>query len=99
MGTTRDLRTWYPRWRAAFTEIDITAPQPEPFAGTEPRSVQDESSVRYVRAARGIAWRSRAVAWRALEFLVGVNVRLECACGAWARLLQRGGGQITTVTR
>ena len=54
-----------PDGEQAFTEIDITAPQPEPFAGTEPRSIQDEEqrAIRQV-AARGIVWRSGAVAWR-----------------------------------
>ena len=39
---TRLKELGIPDGEQAFTEIDITAPQPESFASTEPRSVQDE---------------------------------------------------------
>ena len=39
---TRLKELGIPDGEQAFTEIDITAPQPESFARTEPRSVQDE---------------------------------------------------------
>src|SRR5262249_60283635 len=86
-----------PDGEQAFTEIDITAPQPEPFAGTEPRSVQDEEqrAIRQWLHGESCTGQGDRRLQQALEFLVRVDVRLECACGAWARLVQRGGGQVT----
>src|SRR5262249_18166516 len=87
-----------PDGEQAFTEIDITAPQPEPFAGTEPRSVQDEEQCAIRQGLPGESREGQGARRleKALEFLVGAMVRLEWACGAGARLLQGGDGQITT---
>ena len=80
----------------AFAEVDITAPQPEPFAGTEPRSIQDEEQRAIRQWLQGASCRGQGDRrlQKALEFLVRVDVQLECVCGAWTRLLQRGGEKI-----
>src|SRR5438132_14356993 len=69
---TRLKELGIPDGEQAFTEIDLPAPQPEPCAGTEPRSVQDEEQ----RAIRqGLPGESRGGQGarrleQALEFLV-----------------------------
>ena len=80
----------------AFAEVDITAPQPEPFAGTEPRSIQEEEQRTIRQGLQGKSCRGQGHRrlQQALEFLVRGDVRLECVCGAWARLLQWGGEKI-----